>query len=203
MSLGENIYKLRTEKNWSQTDLADALEVSRQSVSKWENNTATPDLERLIKMKELFEISLDELVFGEVLSDKEEEKGSERVAIAIPSHRVLAGVAMLIFGMIFFLLSIFWGDHLYFGEAFGELFSAVIVLVSIAMIRPYDFRVFAVCTIIFFVYSVICFCFLNINNNMNSLFTFIASIVIVVWFIVCGEHNSKIEREKEKQEGSI
>jgi hypothetical protein len=44
---------------------------------------------------------------------------------------------------------------------------------------------------------------LNINNNMNSLFTFIASIVIVVWFIVCGEHNSKIEREKEKQEDSI
>ena len=36
MNLGENIYRLRTEKNMSQGDLADALEVSRQSVSKWE-----------------------------------------------------------------------------------------------------------------------------------------------------------------------
>lgn len=62
MSLGENIYRLRTKKNMSQGDLADAMEISRQSVSKWENNSATPDLEKLIKMSELFEVTLDELV---------------------------------------------------------------------------------------------------------------------------------------------
>ena len=47
MNLGENIYRLRAEKNMSQGDLADALEVSRQSVSKWENNSATPELDKL------------------------------------------------------------------------------------------------------------------------------------------------------------
>lgn len=62
MNLGENIYRLRTEKNMSQGDLADALDVSRQSVSKWENNSATPELEKLIKMSELFGVTLDELV---------------------------------------------------------------------------------------------------------------------------------------------
>ena len=51
MNLGENIYKYRTSKNWSQTEFADALDVSRQSVSKWENNMATPDLDKLLKMK--------------------------------------------------------------------------------------------------------------------------------------------------------
>ena len=50
MNLGENIYKFRSDANMSQTDLANALEVSRQSVSKWENNSAVPDLERLINM---------------------------------------------------------------------------------------------------------------------------------------------------------
>ena len=64
MNIGENIYNYRTGKGMSQTDLANALEVSRQSVSKWENNSAVPDLERIIKMSELFEITLDELVFG-------------------------------------------------------------------------------------------------------------------------------------------
>lgn len=64
MNLGENIYKLRTEKNMSQGDLADALEVSRQSVSKWENNSAVPELEKLMKMAQLFGVSLDELVTG-------------------------------------------------------------------------------------------------------------------------------------------
>ena len=61
MNLGENIYKLRTAKNMSQGDLAEALDVSRQSVSKWENNSATPELDKLIKMSELFGVTLDEL----------------------------------------------------------------------------------------------------------------------------------------------
>ena len=62
MSLGENIYKLRTGKHLSQEDFAAAMEVSRQSVSKWENDMAVPELEKLIKMAQLFGISLDELV---------------------------------------------------------------------------------------------------------------------------------------------
>lgn len=66
MNLGENIYKFRTEKHMSQGDLADALEVSRQSVSKWENNAAVPELEKLAKLAELFGITIDELVTGTV-----------------------------------------------------------------------------------------------------------------------------------------
>ena len=65
MNLGENIYRLRTSRKLSQDALAEALEVSRQSVSKWENNMAVPDLDKLIKMKELFGITLDELVAEE------------------------------------------------------------------------------------------------------------------------------------------
>lgn len=61
MNLGEKIYQLRNDKNLSQGDLAERLDVSRQSVSKWENNTAVPDLDKLIKICDIFEISLDEL----------------------------------------------------------------------------------------------------------------------------------------------
>ena len=65
MSLGETIYRLRTEKNLSQGDLAELLEVSRQSVSKWENDSAVPDLAKIVKLGEVFGVSLDELVKGE------------------------------------------------------------------------------------------------------------------------------------------
>ena len=41
------------------------MEVSRQSISKWENNSAVPELEKIIKLSEIFEVSLDELVKGE------------------------------------------------------------------------------------------------------------------------------------------
>lgn len=65
MNLGEMIYRLRTEKQMSQGDLAEMLEVSRQSISKWENNSAVPELDKLIRLSEIFEVSLDELVKGE------------------------------------------------------------------------------------------------------------------------------------------
>lgn len=64
MTLGNRIQQLRKDRNLSQGDLADALGISRQSVSKWETDTATPDLDKLLKLSELFQISLDELIKG-------------------------------------------------------------------------------------------------------------------------------------------
>lgn len=65
MNLGNTIYRLRTERKLSQGDLADVLDVSRQSVSKWENGSAVPELDKLIKMSRLFGVTLDELANGE------------------------------------------------------------------------------------------------------------------------------------------
>ena len=197
MNLGENIYKYRTLKNWSQSDLAEALNVSRQSVSKWENNAAMPDLDKLMKMREIFGISLDELVYGpQEKVDVQEQPSqiddqSKTNLMSLIPFRILAGTVMMIFGMIFFLLSIFWGDQLYFGESFGELFSIVIVLISIALIAPYSFKIFSICSIIYFLYSVIYIGILKMNNLINSIFTIIASFVIVIWFIVCGTHANR------------
>ena len=64
MTLGQNICRLRTEQGLSQGDLADALEVSRQSISKWETDASVPELEKLLRLSELFHITLDELVKG-------------------------------------------------------------------------------------------------------------------------------------------
>ena len=68
MTLGEKIYKLRTERNLSQGELSEMLEVSRQSISKWENGAATPDLDKIIKLSEIFKITIDELVKNEEIS---------------------------------------------------------------------------------------------------------------------------------------
>ncbi len=62
MTLGEKIYELRTQHNLSQGDLANELNVSRQSISKWENGNSTPDLEKIVKLAEIFNVSLDELI---------------------------------------------------------------------------------------------------------------------------------------------
>jgi len=62
MTLAEKILELRTAQNLSQGDLAERLEVSRQSVSKWETGQSVPDLDKIIKLADLFGITVDELV---------------------------------------------------------------------------------------------------------------------------------------------
>ncbi|MBQ9745457.1 MAG: helix-turn-helix transcriptional regulator [Clostridia bacterium] len=61
MTIGNKIFELRSAKNLSQGDLAELLEVSRQSVSKWETDGAVPELDKLIKMCDIFGVTLDEL----------------------------------------------------------------------------------------------------------------------------------------------
>ncbi|HFH9946717.1 TPA: helix-turn-helix domain-containing protein [Streptococcus suis] len=67
--LAQQIKKLRTGQNLSQDDLAEKLYISRQAVSKWENGEATPDIDKLVQLSEIFGVSLDYLVLG-----KEPEK---------------------------------------------------------------------------------------------------------------------------------
>ena len=65
MTLAEKILSLRTERGMSQDDLAEKLEISRQSVSKWETAQSTPDLDKIIKLAGLFGMTVDELVRDE------------------------------------------------------------------------------------------------------------------------------------------
>ena len=170
MTLGENIYRYRTEKNWSQGDLAEALDVSRQSISKWENNLAAPDLDKLIKLRTVFNVSLDELILGIAPTEtpvKDEEKAEDAANSAttilqnMPTTRHVIGFALLLTGL--FILA------------------------------PYNKTIISVCGIVYVVYCVICFAILNVSSIANGLFLFLASFIILTWFIICGLHANKTE----------
>lgn len=66
MILAEKIIKLRKQKGWSQEELAERLNVSRQSVSKWESTSSIPDLNKIIKLSEMFGVSTDYLLRDEI-----------------------------------------------------------------------------------------------------------------------------------------
>ena len=201
MNLGEHIYKHRTQKALSQTQLAEALGVSRQSISKWENNSAVPELDKLIKMGEIFEISLDELVFDRIPTPKKEQPSPPSIpTLSFPPMRVAIGLILLLVGMIFFLLSIFWGDLLYFGEEFGELSSLVILLISIAMIATYNLKVLTICAVGYTIYSIIWYRYIETTSMTNYLFTCIMSVVIVVWFLTLGSHANKTRKDGAENE---
>ncbi|ABX42335.1 helix-turn-helix domain-containing protein [Lachnoclostridium phytofermentans] len=77
MKLGEKIVMFRTEHHLSQGDLAEKLGVSRQSISKWETGGSVPDLDKLIALSELFDVSLDNLVKDQEPKINTESKSSE------------------------------------------------------------------------------------------------------------------------------
>lgn len=64
MDFNNRLYELRKQKGLSQEELANRVNVSRQTISKWEVGDSTPDMEKLIALSDLFGISLDELVSG-------------------------------------------------------------------------------------------------------------------------------------------
>ena len=127
MTLGQNIARLRAQKRLSQGDLADALEVSRQSVSKWETDASIPELDKLLRLAELFGVTLDELVKGEsaqpeAARGEASDKGSAEAAstegtgaytAAVPAPREtrkVVGTVLLCFGaLIGILITLFAG----------------------------------------------------------------------------------------------
>lgn len=64
MIFKEKLLELRKQKGWSQEELGYKLDVSRQTISKWESGQSTPEMEKLVKLSEIFEISLDDLIKG-------------------------------------------------------------------------------------------------------------------------------------------
>lgn len=130
MSLGQTISRLRTERRLTQDDLADQLEVSRQSVSKWETDASVPELEKLVRMADLFGVSLDELVRGKTEAPA---KPADQPEPSAPEHaderarprdislgRLVLGGVLLAVGLLgILLLLLFAGlDGLLFGLMF-------------------------------------------------------------------------------------
>lgn len=109
MTLGEKIAKQRKEQNYTQEQLAEVLNVSRQSVSKWESDIAYPETDKLIKMGKLFDCSMDYLLkeeitekngnantkivtvletIGGVLKSQCRERKSEKLVFGMPLYHI-------------------------------------------------------------------------------------------------------------------
>lgn len=101
MNVGEKIKKIRKMAGMTQEELAEKMNVSRQTISKWEKEISSPDLESAIALCELFEISLDDLVKGE--QSVKEEKISLQDMIKI-NRRNQKQTILLISGLFFLMI---------------------------------------------------------------------------------------------------
>lgn len=136
MNIGERIYQYRTSKGLSQGDLAEMLNVSRQSISKWENNTAMPDLDKIVKLSEIFDISLDELVKGQMeQSDStvlvnqvtsSDDKLDDKKGVELKKGRYISGIIQLYMATLIILCCFMMGS-----VAFGFLLATPFLVCGI------------------------------------------------------------------------
>lgn len=94
MNLGAQIKKYRMEFSMSQDELAEKLFVTRQSISNWENDKTYPDIKSLVLLSEVFSVSLDQLVKGDMEMMKKEI--SEQEQMQFQKEGTVLGVLMLL-----------------------------------------------------------------------------------------------------------
>lgn len=99
MSLGQNLQFLRKRDNITQEQLAETLEVSRQSVSKWESDTTYPEMDKLLQLASLFHCNLDDLVQKDISTQYVEDKCNYDQFMNQFSKRITLGVALILSGI--------------------------------------------------------------------------------------------------------
>lgn len=107
MDIGNKLYELRKSKNLSQEELADKLNVTRQTISKWETNQSTPDFDKIIPLCEIYGISADELLKGvknetEILVDTSVDSSK----IKRKAFGISAGVFTYVIAIAFIMMAI-------------------------------------------------------------------------------------------------
>ncbi len=99
MSLAENLQFLRKQKNITQEQLAEQLEVSRQSVSKWESAQSYPEMEKLLQICSMFHCSMDALTQGDVSREFAQDSCGYDGTYNRFSRWITAGVTLILSGL--------------------------------------------------------------------------------------------------------
>ena len=170
MNLGETIYRLRTKQGMSQDALANELDVSRQSVSTWENNSAVPELEKLMKMSDLFGVTLDELV------GRDASTPPPPAAAPVQNHstRKTVGIILLCFGLLTTLLLSILG-----GFIVGVMVGMPFTIVGCILLSDAKEPLFHAMWGLFAIYAPLLYFFML---NFMGFGLYVKALVIGIWF---------------------
>ena len=145
MSLGENLQFLRKRDNITQEQLAEKLDVSRQSVSKWESDTTYPEMDKLIQLCQMFHCSMDDLVQGYIkdihVEDKIEydnhmNRFSKFISMAVGLILLGISVMFMLYGCNFFLSGII-------KEEFTGMIFFIFLTISVAIFIVIGIQLFS------------------------------------------------------------
>ena len=127
MSTGEKIYELRKKKNMSQEELAQVLNVSRQTISKWETGESNPDFDKIVPLCNFFEISTDE--------EKIESVSKKNKALTF-SMCIVIFIVMCILDVVFESMGVH--DSIIAIISLASMGSIAVILVYYFLSKPFE-----------------------------------------------------------------
>lgn len=133
MKIPEQITLLRTRSGMSQGELAEKLDVSRQSVSKWETGASIPEIDKLVKISNIFGVTLDELVTGEAPEPAPEVTQEVKRSLTL---RQLLGAALLILAALCIAVTVLFAHRFGLHTSEGVLLSAWFALLGLISLKP-------------------------------------------------------------------
>ena len=122
MKLGDNIQKLRKDLKLSQEQLAEKIDVTRQTISNWENGKFYPDIDALVKISKCFNISLDDLLSYD---DKVLEYLKDSTDVVKSNKKLLYAILLNILIVILFIIV---------GITLNESISIIVIVFTISII---------------------------------------------------------------------
>lgn len=199
MTIGEKLAKLRKEQNYTQEQLAQILNVSRQSISKWESDIAYPETAKLIQLSELYNCSLDYLMKDEPRKVNQPETSNENV----PSRKHKKILFISLWTTISFALHLLFLAFPYISLAsnMGSMFPGTITI-SVSAYRLLftsnyqtgNFLIFINFLILLFVtFTGIWFYFHEIDKLFLKYIKIASVVETVIWFILLIIFSSNME----------
>lgn len=128
MNIGEKIYNLRKKKNLSQEELASVLNVSRQTISKWETGESNPDIDKIVPLCNFFEISTDEFLRGkDIVYERKLTKEKRK------NKALTLSLCLIIFGIMIILIMLLEETEVNEG-IIGSIIMFSITLIGVLLI---------------------------------------------------------------------
>lgn len=134
MNIGERIYNLRKEKGLSQEQLANKLDVSRQSISKWELGESNPELVNIVELAKVFDVSTDYLLQNKTNDDVLSDKSNSLDFLTKFKTTMIVSTSLLVLSLLILTYNV-----ILIGFAFiGLVASLLLFIIGMVQIRSID-----------------------------------------------------------------
>lgn len=152
MNLSEKIFELRKAHGMSQEQLAEKMNVSRQSISKWESGESLPDVDRLPELSRVFSVTTDYLlkpseidvltIRTETIEKKQEHMQSELHKQQVKNHRIFSGVFTYAVALaVFAFLHLPYVKQITFTDSLRLAWLAFLLLIATAVVAQMNLRI--------------------------------------------------------------